>query len=253
LDFLLYMHGRLREIQRNWELLAATDPFWAVLADDTKRGNRWDPNEFFKTGVAEINYTLASLPAPVNRERALDFGCGVGRLTQGLALHFDEAIGVDIAPTMIELARAYNRFGNRAQYLLNQNTHLRVFPDAHFDFVYSVIVLQHVLPSHAKGYIAEFLRVTRPGGMVVFQIPSARKAASGSLARSIYYRVAAEIFVPLKHLLVMRKHPFQEMRGVFIGDVIRLLDRNGGLVREVRYDEAAGADWYGYRYFVVRL
>ena len=35
---------------------------------------------------------------------ALDFGCGVWRLTQPLADHFKEVCGIDISPNFIELA-----------------------------------------------------------------------------------------------------------------------------------------------------
>ena len=51
----------------------------------------------------------------LNRGIAIDFGYGVGRLTQPLASRFDLAIGIDISPTMIEAAVKLNRFGNKAQ------------------------------------------------------------------------------------------------------------------------------------------
>ena len=44
--------------------------------------------------------------SPAARRSALDFGCGIGRLSQALAEHFDQVYGVDISPKMIELARA---------------------------------------------------------------------------------------------------------------------------------------------------
>ena len=36
----------------------------------------------------------------------------------------------------------------------------------------SFIVLQHMEPRYAKAYVAEFLRVLRPGGVALFQLPS---------------------------------------------------------------------------------
>ena len=38
--------------------------------------------------------------------------------------------------------------------------------------VYSNIVLQHIHPHYSKQYLKEFLRVLKPGGMLVFQLPS---------------------------------------------------------------------------------
>jgi hypothetical protein len=53
-----------------------------------------------------------------------------------------------------------------------------MFPDATFDLVHSCIVLQHIEPLYTKEYLREFLRVTRPGGTVVFQLPSHPRPAA---------------------------------------------------------------------------
>jgi SAM-dependent methyltransferase len=115
-------------------------------------------------GLAEA---MGVAPRP---ERALDFGCGAGRLTQALAARFARCDGVDIAPSMIEVARRYNRFPDRCHYHLNTSSDLRDFADASFSFVYTVLVLQHMRPDYAKAYLREFLRVLAPGGLLVFQI-----------------------------------------------------------------------------------
>lgn len=47
----------------------------------------------------------ATLGHPRERGVALDFGCGVGRLTRALAAFFDRATGVDISSSMIEEAK----------------------------------------------------------------------------------------------------------------------------------------------------
>lgn len=60
---------------------------------------------------ALIEY-VRSLNIDCPRKHALDFGCGVGRLTQALAAHFDEVTGVDISPSMIKLAKKYSRHGD---------------------------------------------------------------------------------------------------------------------------------------------
>lgn len=57
------------------------------------------------TGIEEINSIikyLKGLPVEISYKRALDFGCGAGRLTQALAGYFEEVCGIDIAPSMIE-------------------------------------------------------------------------------------------------------------------------------------------------------
>lgn len=165
----------LGELQKDWEEFGRIDPLWAILTDPSKKHNRWDPVEFFATGEAEIECLMdriATLPFSLRRGRALDFGCGVGRLTQALCRHFEQCVGVDIAASMIDLARTYNRFADRCQYRVNAADDLRLFEDGHFDLVYSNIVLQHIPPEYSARYIRDFVRILAPGGMAVFQLPS---------------------------------------------------------------------------------
>jgi ubiquinone/menaquinone biosynthesis C-methylase UbiE len=167
----------LDHLRRVWERLADEDPFWAVLTDARFKDGRWDQEKFFALGdeqVALILSTAAEHGFDAPRHQALDFGCGVGRLTQGLAGAFDSVVGVDIAPSMIAQAERVNRHGSRCRYLTSDRPDLRIFDDSSFDLVVSLLVLQHMEPQLAKGYIAEFVRVVRPGGLVVFQVPAER-------------------------------------------------------------------------------
>jgi len=173
----------LKEVGLNWDEFGKQDPLWAILTDPRYRGNRWDPDKFFETGRSQITGVMSELDrlgVKVPRGRALDFGCGVGRLTQALCGHFDQCSGVDIAPSMLAQAERFNKYGSRCRYFLNQTDNLHLFPDNSFDLVFSVIVLQHVEPESAKRYIREFFRILSPGGLVVFQVPSHPVAADAS-------------------------------------------------------------------------
>ena len=44
----------LRTLGWNWELFARTDPLWAIYADPAKRGGKWNADDFFATGRAEV-------------------------------------------------------------------------------------------------------------------------------------------------------------------------------------------------------
>jgi ubiquinone/menaquinone biosynthesis C-methylase UbiE len=104
--------------------------------------------------------------------RCLDFGCGVGRLAQALCLHFDSSEGIDIAPSMIELANIYSHYGDRCRYHLNDAPDLRIFADRICDFTLCLLVLQHMEPQSSKRYINELIRVLKPGSVAFFQAPS---------------------------------------------------------------------------------
>jgi hypothetical protein len=170
----------LQELQENWNEFGKRDPLWAILTDPGRKGGKWDLEEFFTSGRHEIAETMRLAGAfglPSRRETALDFGCGVGRLTQALCAWFERCCGVDIAPSMIELARGYNKHDGRCEYFLNNDDDLRGFGGDSFDLVYSNIVLQHMQPKYGSSYIREFIRVLRPGGLVVFQVPDGPRTA----------------------------------------------------------------------------
>lgn len=169
----------LSRTRRVWQRLGERDPMWAVLSDPDQDGGRWDEDEFFRSGAAHIQNLIDHMdrhgmtPTP---GRALDFGCGMGRLSQALADHFDEVDGVDIAASMVELARQRNRHGPRCRYHVNERADLELFDDDTFDVAHSCITLQHIPPDASLAYVREFVRVTRPGGAVVFQLPSEPRA-----------------------------------------------------------------------------
>mgnify|MGYP001597146266 CR=1 FL=1 len=168
----------LKELKKNWEAFGETDPLYAILSWPDKEGGKWQIDDFFADGRYEIQKVMKhieQLRVNIVHEKALDFGCGVGRLTQALAEYFVEVVGVDIASSMIELANKYNKFGERCKYYHNDSDNLNLFPDNSFDFIYSNITLQHMEPRYSQKYIKEFLRILNPKGLLVFQLPSERK------------------------------------------------------------------------------
>ena len=114
---------QIKTLQENWDAFGKQDPMWSILTRPDKKGNNWQPGEFFETGIKSISALcreLNNLNIDFPTRKALDFGCGIGRLTQALAMKFDEVDGVDIAPSMIAEANKYNRFGRRCRYQLNR-------------------------------------------------------------------------------------------------------------------------------------
>ena len=165
----------LRKLRRHWERFGRQDPFWAALTWKEKSDGRWSAEEFFRNGEVVVGNLLnraAELGVEIPRERALDFGCGPGRLTQALAGRFESVDGVDIARSMIANARRFNRHGDRCRYHVNASADLRRFDDATFTFVCSLLVLQHMKPEFTRRYVREFMRVLAPGGVLVFQVPA---------------------------------------------------------------------------------
>ena len=248
----------LEELRRNWNAFGRKDPFWAILTDPKKKGNKWQAEEFFETGVSEIKYLMdhiESLGVHIPRRKALDFGCGVGRLTQALAGYFGEVHGVDIAPSMIELAIRYNRYGDRCKYHLNNSASLELFADDSFDLIYSRITLQHIQPEYSKGYISEFVRVLAPSGLLIFSLPShlVNPGNSGN-PNSIKQRVKGAMPPSLlKMYRRIRYGPVMFAYGIDRQEVVTVLERNSAKIIEISQNEDGGKAWISYRYCATKL
>lgn len=170
----------MHESRQYWNRHAASDPLWAVCSFDDKSNGRWDLQPFMQSGEREIAllfHRMAELGLTVRPWVALDFGCGVGRLTQALARRFERVSGIDISDGMVDLATRLNRYEGRVRYFANTARDLRHFEKSSVDFIYSNIVLQHMEPALAREMLVDFLRLLRPGGWLVFQLPSHKEAA----------------------------------------------------------------------------
>jgi SAM-dependent methyltransferase len=162
----------LDKLKNAWEGLAGRDALSAILTDDSKTGGKWNVAEFMATGDTEIETVMSHLASighpPDFSGAALDFGCGVGRLTQALAKRFASCVGVDISEQMIQQAESLNQYPHCC-YVASSSSELP-FDDGSFAFLYSNIVLQHVPRSLAKNYLREFVRVLAPSGVLVFGV-----------------------------------------------------------------------------------
>ena len=165
----------LSQLESNFESLAAEDPLWTVLSDDTKRGGKWDENAFYKTGegvIDDLETRLLQSGLSLGGDSAIDFGCGGGRLTFPLSKHFATCYGIDISTNMVAYANQRIARGPNCTFIVNQNTQLENFENESIDFVYSAIVFQHIAPRYTLEYFHEFSRVLKPQGLFVFQLPS---------------------------------------------------------------------------------
>jgi ubiquinone/menaquinone biosynthesis C-methylase UbiE len=270
MDSLLYPYAwyysrmNLRDLQEQWNDFGVIDPLWAILTWPEKRHGKWNIEEFFEYGKKEVNEVfthIQSLGLLAPSGVALDFGCGVGRLTQALCQRFTEVHGVDIAPSMIALANTYNSYPEKCQYHLNEVSNLDLFPDNKFDFIYTRLTLQHMEPVFAKQYMQEFIRLLKPGGLLIFQQPS-RLRPEWQLFRQQFdkgIKGFIKRLVPPNALNRYRRlrakfihQPTMELYGIEKADVEALLITSGASLLDVSEFGDAGPEWVSYRYSVTK-
>jgi 2-polyprenyl-3-methyl-5-hydroxy-6-metoxy-1,4-benzoquinol methylase len=152
-----------------WEKFGKIDPYFGVLADERFAADKIDENrdEFFATGRSSVAHILGRYGehfGGLRCERALDFGCGVGRLTFPLAREFASVVGLDVSPSMLlEAESNAERLGvSNVQFALADDQ-LSNAPGG-FDFVNSYIVLQHIPVRRGLAILSRLVDKVRPGG-----------------------------------------------------------------------------------------
>lgn len=151
-----------RDTDADWRELGQSQPYWGVLSHPDFRTENLTPErveQFYASGPFHIDPMVEDLrrftgSAPSGR--ALDFGCGVGRLAEAMTAYASEVIGLDISPGMLERARAR---GGKATY--TDQT-----PDGPFDWINSFIVFQHIPPARGEAILEDLLSRLAPNGAV---------------------------------------------------------------------------------------
>jgi ubiquinone/menaquinone biosynthesis C-methylase UbiE len=177
--------------------------------------------------------------------RVLDAGCGPGQFTLIVAqkIPHAEVWGIDLAPTMIELARAHAREAGATRVHFEVADVARLpFADASFDVVLSTGSIKH-WPDPVAG-LREMHRVLAPGGRAFIAemnrlAPPAAIAANRDrirhwFCRFIYPRVFDKALSPAEAHRVFAASPF--------GDVVTERAAFDGCIWMFEARKAAAAD-----------
>jgi 2-polyprenyl-3-methyl-5-hydroxy-6-metoxy-1,4-benzoquinol methylase len=176
---------------KHWEEWGAQDPYFGVLNMDRFRFDSINETrtEFFESGEAFIRSLLGQRKSLVAHQeshiRALDFGCGVGRLSIPLARRFEQVVAIDISESMLrEAEKNCTLAGLSNVTFLKSDDTMRALTGS-FDFVVSYIVLQHI--PRVRGYriIDRLLASVRPGGRAMIHVSLRRQF--NLVRRAIYF------------------------------------------------------------------
>jgi SAM-dependent methyltransferase len=96
-------------------------------------------------------------------EIVLDFGCGSGRFSYWIAPRVKKVVGLEITPTMIEVAEE-NRTAKNVEFMVYDSVHFPVFPYP-FDLILSVGVLQIMKGELLKSTLSSLAQYLKKDGM----------------------------------------------------------------------------------------
>jgi 2-polyprenyl-3-methyl-5-hydroxy-6-metoxy-1,4-benzoquinol methylase len=185
---------------QEWEQWGRQDPYFAVITHPKFRSAALDDsarNEFFSSGRSHVDYVLAvaarQVRADFPRRRALDFGCGVGRVTLAMAAHFNEVVGVDVSPSMLEEAarNAYRAGIGNITWVLSDDTLSRV--EGQFDLVHTAITLQHIEIPRGRILFKRLVEMVAPGGIGAIQVTYAKASHAATFGQAPSMAVPSQV------------------------------------------------------------
>src|SRR5947207_8728123 len=158
-------------------------------------------------------------------ERALDLGCGDGRLSAELAAL--KLFAADVSPLALERARM--RLGADAQLVETDPDAPLPLEDSQFDLVLCAETLEHV--RDVQLFLSEIRRVLRPGGTLAVTTP----AHSRLTGLKLLVRGFENGFDPLSpHLRFFSKRPLARLLGELGYDVRSIRREKGTLLATAR-------------------
>lgn len=223
--------GRLlKRVETTWARLGQEDPHWSVITDEKFRKDSIASHldDFFAMGegdIARLEAALARVGGALPEiGSAMDFGCGVGRLSIPLARKAGRVLGVDISAAHLREARANtDRCGCRNVDFFKAESVADIRGLETFDLVVSIIVLQHNPPPVMLEILDALCARVKPGGYLYVQAQT---------YRSGYRYCAQEDLADTSDRMEMHVLP-QHL-------LLETIQGNGLTVLEVMEDGAAG-------------
>lgn len=174
-----------------WEAWGKQDPYFGVITDPQFRKDNLDCSArlaFFDSGESHIqflnNLVTHFLGCRLQPQRALDFGCGVGRVVIPLSRISAQVVGIDVSPSMLAEARKNcSAQGVKNASFVQSDDALNAL-DGTFDFVHSVLVFQHIPVERGRVIFKQLISRITPGGigMIDFTYAKDRYADSFGVA-----------------------------------------------------------------------
>jgi 2-polyprenyl-6-hydroxyphenyl methylase/3-demethylubiquinone-9 3-methyltransferase len=129
----------------------------------------WDSQGEFKTlhDINPLRIEFIQRYADITGKRIVDVGCGGGILTEGLAKHGADVLGIDLSEELIDIADLHGlESGVSAHYQKISAEALAQQQPESFDHVTCMEMLEHV--PDPGSIISACATLVKPGGMVFF-------------------------------------------------------------------------------------
>lgn len=170
---------------KDWEKWGASDPYFGVISNDKYRRNNLTNDsreDFFSSGVEHVSYLCGLINKNFNQNfepnSVLDFGCGVGRLAIPFASIAKSVLGVDISPSMLEIAKknSVDKSVKNIKFVISDDALSKVIGT--YSLIHSYIVFQHIPKSRGHKIILRLAEKVEVDGFLALHIFTASQASA---------------------------------------------------------------------------
>jgi spore maturation protein CgeB len=139
------------------------------------------------SGERDLSSILSALPVNLLEKKALEVGCGVGRLLRAASKRFEKVIGVDISKVALSKAKTLLSGIENVELLLGCGATLSEFKNRSLDVIFSFAAFSLLPEEVAINYLYEFNRVLKVGGFLSLQLYTGEELAPAP-DNSIHFR-----------------------------------------------------------------
>jgi ubiquinone/menaquinone biosynthesis C-methylase UbiE len=227
-----------------WEHYGEETAYFAVITEDKFRKESLTETarqEFFAGGEEYIQTIWkeieSNFTANFEPQKAVDFGCGVGRLTIPLAKKCKKIIGVDISDKMLKEAQVNcEKFGiENASFVESDDTLSKLTEKV--DFVHSFIVIQHIKPVIGEKIFSRLVEILNDGGVGALHIKYANPGRLASRLRYFVYREFPVIYRVRSLILGAKKEPLIPVYNYNLNNIFRILQEQNCHKCVVRFSD----------------
>lgn len=159
---------------KDWEQLGQTDPYYGVVTHDIFRcSNLTEENMgiFFRSGRDHVNAIIENVRTHIDSDftikKALDFGCGVGRLLIPLSDLAQVVTGIDVSESMLNEAKKNCEARSINNVILAKSNDTLSCLNGKYDFIYSFVVFQHIPVPRGEKIFKNLIDHLEDGGICV--------------------------------------------------------------------------------------
>lgn len=160
---------------REWEKFGKEDPYFGVITQEKfRKHNLTDENkeDFFKSGLSYIDDIFRKIRQRVDQtftiKKALDFGCGVGRLVIPLSNVAQEVTGIDVSDSMLNEAKKNCEAQSIHNVVFAKSDDSLSALNGKYDFIHSFIVFQHIPVKRGERIFENLISRLESGGILRF-------------------------------------------------------------------------------------